>query len=210
MKKLLICILVCFTTCAVQAMPPRRSGPPIEIDLNTSGFIAGYISSTLYPSYWAPTPLTPLVLLIPSGGYTYMPSAGASGSLYGTNTYGQVGFGVSASFSNGVVTFTTSEFGFGIGWAYELANINGKDVIVLKIAISVPLLSTTSTIILTPEMLGLDAYTAALNLLTGKYDEAAVKRLVDGSRLMYGEGSGSWVSDFYAWKVTLADTVFLD
>ena len=204
MKKLLAFLTSVLVSVLLLAMPPRHNGPPLEIPLGTDYIILSNIHFESYTSF--PSILRSIAEGIPMGSFTYFYD---SGGLYGSNTNGEEGYGVSASVSAGIITLTANEMGYGIAYAYTTETINGKKVLVLKVKINTPGNSYSQDIIVTPEMLGLDPELAAYRVLTGQYVTPSIDLFIEGS-LLRGGGSSAWVDSYRFYYGTIGSTTYPD
>gem|GEM_PF-6104723 len=88
--------------------------------------------------------------------------------------------------------------------------VDGKKVIYLKVLVNTPGEVYNHDILITPELIGLDAYDAAYRMVTGQYNFNAGDRLIRAAGLSGGTGSGSWYGRFLNYYVTIADTEYPD
>ncbi|HEX2860954.1 MAG TPA: hypothetical protein VHN79_04915 [Lacunisphaera sp.] len=202
-------LALCSLTCAAVAVPIKKKGPPIEIDLATSLYIANNVPWGAYTNDMLTSPLKYWVDRIPPGNFTYMPTSGPEGHIYGHLTASTVGAGVSLQITNRVVSMSSNAISYGIAWSYELLQVDGKGAVVLRVKINAPGKTGNHDIFVTPEMLGISPYDAAWGVLTGSYNERTMNALLESSAL--GNGAGNrWITEYRKWIVSLGDTQFLD
>jgi len=209
MKKLLLTVLFCLFQLQALAMPPRYTGPHLEIDLPTQMLLKKYVNwtgivtnpPTAENNWTLGGVLGEKMADIPAGSFTFTSSSGA---LFETNTEGKVGNGVTITYSTAVVTFSTTR-DIGIGWSYEVVTVDGKEVIKLKYTIATTQGSFGGGFIVTPEMLGLDPYDTAYDAVTGKLVPNAAERLLNSSAVATADSP--WAASYTFWKIFITTYV---
>lgn len=211
MKKLLLALVVCITGVALSAMPPKYTGPHYEIDLPTVKILAQKVNWASLGISSPPTQANAWTMggalgnwfnQIPDASMTVTPN---TGGLFATGTEGTRGVGVTMSVTGGAISFDLN-LNWGVGWAYDIVQVDGKDVIRLKWALTTPSGSDSGSIIVTPELLGLDSEDVAFNAVTGRYPQSTVDKLVNGSQV--SSANSPWVESYTAWRITITTSIW--